>query len=365
MAKKASLRLEDHKYIKEIDGKPYVRLTYVDAKGKRRDKAKRVDTIEQASAVIAKMKRELGENGPGAWDGETMKWEDLVAEYLIQEPDSPPWYIKPLSYFNGRRIRSVGYGDCRRFREYREGVPKQNTDGEQRAVATINREMEYLRRVLLFGCQHGWLMRNPMLDGKTLIPVAQEEKRERIPTPEEEARLLAVCVEPRAHLRLLVIGTLDTGLRKSALQSLKWIHVNWKEKILLVPKPNSENKGRPKVVGLSERLYQILDEANRETAPAPTDAIFCQVKDFGRSYETACRLAGIEGLRFNDLRHGYATSLMEAGVPEDMAMKAAGHKNRDIHAIYTNIDARLARQVADKLDELHRKRVTVESDLVQ
>ncbi len=365
MAKKASLKLKDLKYVKINKGKHYVRLSYLDANGKRHEKSKRVDTIEQAMAMVAKFQRELQDRGPGAWDGETMKWEDLLAEYLIQEPDSPPWYIKPLSFLNGRRIRSIGYSDCKRFREYREGVPKQNTADTPRSVATVNREMEYLRRVMVFGCQHGWLLRNPMLDGKTLIPVSEEDKRERIPTPEEEVRLLAACIPPREHLRLLIIGTLDTGLRKSALQSLKWLHLDWKQKILLVPKPRSQNKGRPKVVGVSARLYRVLEEEYREKSPAPTDPIFCQVKDFGRSYDTACRLAGIEDLRYNDLRHGYATSLMEAGVPEDMAMKAAGHKNRDIHAIYTNIDARLARQVADKLDELHRARVTVESELVQ
>ena len=57
--------------------------------------------------------------------------------------------------------------------------------------------------------------------------------------------------------------------------------------------------------------------------------------------------------------------MMEAGVPKDLAMKAAGHRNPEIHDIYTNIDQRIARQLAEALDRLHespgRNELEVES----
>ncbi len=48
--------------------------------------------------------------------------------------------------------------------------------------------------------------------------------------------------------------------------------------------------------------------------------------------------------------------MMEAGVEECLALKAAGHTNPETHWIYTNIDKRLARTVAESLNKLHAER---------
>jgi hypothetical protein len=48
--------------------------------------------------------------------------------------------------------------------------------------------------------------------------------------------------------------------------------------------------------------------------------------------------------------------MAEGGVEERLAMRAAGHTNLETHAIYTNIDKRLARTIADTLNKLHAKR---------
>jgi integrase len=370
MARK-TLQLEDIPGYEVIDGKGYIRVCFRNAQNQKRKKYKRVDTVEQALQIKEELRRTLVERGPGAWDGEKMKWEDLLAEYRAQDSKTREWYYKPLEWFNGRHIRAITYGDCKRFKEHRESIPKRYTLNEPRTPASIHREMEILRKVLLFGCQHGWLLRNPMRDGRPLINASVEEKRERIPTPTEQEALLAVCVEPRAHLRPYIVATLDTGLRRSALQGLTWAHVDWESRLLKVPRPVSKYKGRPKLVGISDRFYAELRGVHAEQTlkndgiwPPGSAKIFRDVKDFKRAYKTACKLAGIEGLRFNDLRHGYATELLEAGIPTDLAMHAAGHKNRDIHDIYTNIDARLALEIAEKLDRLREQRA-IRSDLIQ
>ena len=100
---------------------------------------------------------------------------------------------------------------------------------------------------------------------------------------------------------------------------------------------------------------RFLCKALARNQPA-TGQVFAGASDFKRSYRTACRLAGVAGLRFNDLRHGFATDLMEAGVEERLAMKVAGHNNAKTHAIYTNVDERLALQVAAALNRLHQNR---------
>jgi len=65
---------------------------------------------------------------------------------------------------------------------------------------------------------------------------------------------------------------------------------------------------------------------------------------------------GVEDLHVHEWKHGYATDMMEAGVEECLALKAAGHTNPETHWIYTNIDKRLARTVAESLNKLHAER---------
>ena len=353
-------------YTTERKGDLYVRVPYKDpSTGKWRSKEKKLAadaTPEDAINLIAGIKNKL-EINPAAFDGDRMLFDELLGQWLRAHPKAPKWYTEPLAFFNGRKIRSITYADVKRFREAREQVKRliKNPSNRKEKIehdrkpATINREVEILRGVLLFGVRHGWLERNPMVAGPSLIIKSEEDRRDRIPTPEEEARLLAVCVPPREHLRGLIMAALDTGLRRGALLSLTWPTVDWEKRLLKVPSGN-RYKRRPKLIGLTDRLYCELRRI-WESRECPTEGkIFNVVADFKRSYKTACRLAGVVGLQFRDLRHGFATSLMEANIPERLAMKVTGHTNPETHGIYTNVDERLARQVADALTKLHADR---------
>ncbi len=346
-------------YLHERDGQLYVRVPYRRSDGRWATKEKRVHNEREAMDAISSIKHQLGEGGPSVFNSEKMTFADLLAEYRRTHQDKPRWYLEPLDqYFGGRRIRSITYGDLKRFKQSREAVTK--PDGEPRKPATINREMEQLRGVLLLAVRHGWLLRNPFQAGPPLMVKSEEEHRDRVPTPFEEARLLAVCIPPREHLRPLIIATRDTGLRKSALLSLSWADVDLQNGLLLVPRGN-QYKRRPKMIAMTARLRAELE---RMRAGADREAkIFGSMKDFKRSYATACRLAGIEGLRFNDWRHGFATDLLEAGIPERIAMKAMGHANASTHQIYANLDERISRQIAEALDRLHAQRRGDEIDL--
>ncbi len=353
--------------VHERDGALYVRIPYKDpATGKPRSKEKKLPadvTPEDAIAVIAELKARYYSN-PAALSGERMLFDELLAEYLKAHPKTPRWYSEPLRFFAGRKIVTLTYADCFRFKTLREQAPRVIRRYESktpRKRATINRELEILRGVLLFAVRHGWLDRNPMTAGPNLIIKGEEEQRDRIPTPDEEERLLAVCVPPREHLRGLIIAATDTGLRRSALLVLRWSMVEWERRLLAVPKGN-QYKRRPKLIGLTDRLWTEL-RALWEQAGRPADGIiFAKAKDFKKSYKTACRLAGIVGLQFRDFRHKFATNLMEAGVNERVAMKIIGHTNATTHQIYTNIDERLALQVADALNQLHAGKQPEQTD---
>jgi integrase len=73
-----------------------------------------------------------------------------------------------------------------------------------------------------------------------------------------------------------------------------------------------------------------------------------------RSWRTAWRslttAAGLQGLRFHDLRHHCITRLAEAGVPEQTLMAIAGHVSREMLEHYSHVRMQAKREAVAALD---------------
>jgi integrase len=55
-----------------------------------------------------------------------------------------------------------------------------------------------------------------------------------------------------------------------------------------------------------------------------------------RSFKTACKRAGVENLRFHDLRHTAATRLVESGIPLHAVSKLLGHSSIRVTERYSH-----------------------------
>ena len=55
-----------------------------------------------------------------------------------------------------------------------------------------------------------------------------------------------------------------------------------------------------------------------------------------RAFRKACVKSGIEGMRFHDLRHTTATSLVEAGIPLHTISELVGHSSTRITERYSH-----------------------------
>ena len=97
-------------------------------------------------------------------------------------------------HFGSCRLGSITHGDVRQFRAARL-AQKTRTYG-QRTIASVDRELSMLRRMLNVAQREGWILRNPFAAGDSLISLADENKRERILTRDEELKLLAACDTP-------------------------------------------------------------------------------------------------------------------------------------------------------------------------
>jgi len=140
---------------------------------------------------------------------------------------------------------------------------------------------------------------------------------------EEVKALLDVC---SGHLRPIVIAALNTGMRKSEILNLKWSEVDLIRRKIYIRNTKS---GKPRDIDINQWLADTLLEFPRHPS---SPYLFCDKKgkpygSIRRSFETARRKAGIEDLRFHDLRHNLASHLAMAGVGSETLQKILGHQD--------------------------------------
>ena len=155
--------------------------------------------------------------------------------------------------------------------------------------------------------------------------------RNRWLTFEEEDKLVQAAAK---HLRPLIRFAVDTGGRRSELLELDWRNVAMKSRrVTFVDTKNGEDRS----VRLCERAYETL----LSLKPKDSGPVFTYggkaVQDMRSSFERACRLAGIEDFRFHDLRHTFASRLVQGGVPLYEVMNLTGYKSLGMVQRYAHL----------------------------
>jgi integrase len=146
-------------------------------------------------------------------------------------------------------------------------------------------------------------------------------------TQEEEQRLLSVMPE---WMREITLFAINTGMRQNEILSLKVHNVNMFNKTVTVAKENSKTK-ETRIIPLNEIAFDILKK--RLTNPSVTGYVFHRngkkISQFSLStlFKIATKKAGITDFRFHDLRHSFATRLIQSSVDLYKVSKLLGHRD--------------------------------------
>ena len=337
----------------ERNGKWYARVRYTAADGKRKDIWLAANNKTHASELVQKKLHELKTVGEQAIDGDKIKFAELAdlykekklvpAKYVgerkvagLRNYKSPLGFLSALNdYFGHRRIKSITFSDIEEYKVMRLNKP---TKRGQRQIASVNRELELLRAILKFAIREGWLIRSPFEMGAHLISKSDETRRERVLSHDEEKRLLNACVGRCAHLKAIIIAALDTGCRRGELFKLQWRDINLEKNVIKIRAMNSKT-ARPRTLPITNRLAIEFEKLSQVSNQDPDDLIFGIQDKVKKSWKSVCMVAGVEGLRFHDLRHSAITRMVQAGIASTIVMKISGHTQHATFARYVNPDA--------------------------
>ena len=212
--------------------------------------------------------------------------------------------------------------------------------------ATVKRDLVILSHLFEVARKEwGLYVQNPVRDIK--VPRHSKARDRRLQTGSggaggEERRLLNACLEARnAYLLPIVRLALETAMRQGELVGLRWEHVDLTRRIAHLP---DTKNGEPRTVPLSSAAVDILRALPRglhgQVFPGLTPEA---VK---RAFARATRRAGIEDLRFHDLRHEATTRLFERGLNIMEVATITGHKDLRMLRRYTHLKAEeLARKL--------------------
>lgn len=351
----------------EKNGKWYARIRWTDESGKRRDLWLMARNKSHAQELIQEKIQELKEHGEKTVDASRMTFCEFAdyfeknflipAEYVDGRKVAGRRSIKGLkeqvdlmrSFFNKKPLRSISYGDLSRYKLQRLRTPTKRKE-KTRAIASVHRELALLRRMLNVAVREQWLLKNPFSLGESLISVADEKRRERILTREEEIELLNACEQPKCkHLRAIIICALDSGMRQGEILKLRWADVDLEAGLIVIRAFNTKTM-KARTVAITTRLKIELDRLWTSSSKEIDALVFGVSDNVKNSFSTVREKVGLNDLRFHDLRHTHATRLDDLGFTLPKIANQLGHTQLQTTLRYVNRDKTGVMQVANALD---------------
>jgi len=131
------------------------------------------------------------------------------------------------------------------------------------------------------------------------------------------------------RLRLIVLIALTTGMRIAEIFGLKWADLLYGEGIIAVRAKLKRGKIRyvPMPLELATELRRYPAVLGEDRIFPPKAGAKGERQRVEGSFETVLKLAGIEGFRFHDLRHTFASWYMMNGGDLYELAKILGHSN--------------------------------------
>lgn len=240
----------------------------------------------------------------------------------------------------------------------RKGKPIPPYVAKPVAAATRSQHLSFMRGLLKIAADEWkWLRKAPVI--KVRKPIS---KRVRWLTKEEATTLIKCMPDGFRHV---VVFALATGLRRSNIINLEWSQVDMQRKVAWIH-PEDAKAGKAIGVALNDTACKVLrdqigrhsrfvfvhTQARKIAGGRKTAAVRKLRVDDNSAWNTGKRRAGITDFRFHDLRHTWASWLVQAGVPLSALQEMGGWESIEMVQRYAHLSPSHLTEHARKIDEV-------------
>ncbi len=200
---------------------------------------------------------------------------------------------------------------------------------EGASPSTINRELALMKHAFSLAVREWeWIRENPV---KKISMEKENPSRDRWLSLEEEERLLAASPQ---WLKEIITFAIETGCRREEMLSLEWKDIDLFKRCLNVLAGKTGNR---RVIPLTKKALEVLkgsEKARSKVRPIKGGFVFTHplgqkvnIHTLRTAFERALEKAEIDGFRFHDLRHTFASRLAQSGTDPYTIQKLMGHKS--------------------------------------
>lgn len=209
-------------------------------------------------------------------------------------------------------------------------------------INTLRKLIVTLNQIMAYSARHGYADHNPVRDAERPREQGQEPGKEKIAVlkPDEINRLLDATEDQK--YKLLFRMAVFTGARQGELLGLKWQDIKWQDKQVHIQRTftkghffDTKTKGSNRKIDLGPVLLSELRKWKLASGKNDLDLVFCNEAGqpmnysnmMNRHYFPALTAAELPRIRFHDLRHTYASLLIQQGENIKYIQNQLGHSS--------------------------------------
>ena len=342
--------------VRSTGGKTYY-LTYRDARGRQRSHklANAADiTPQQARKLCERARSRLAMGEDIAAKREQFRAAPTVSQFFN---DSYLPFIKSykrswqndVGLFRNHVQPSIG-------QLYLDAISSEDVTAVQlKAARTLGNGTTNLVLVLMrymFNLAIRWRIAGITVNPTDTVPLRKvANHRERFLSAKETQELLAAVNQSRnTMLRYIIPMLLLTGARKREVLDARWSDIDRARSFWRIPLSKS---GRERYVPLSPTALALLDRVPRRNS---CEWVFANPKtqepyaSIFMAWDTARRAAGLADVRIHDLRHSFASFLVNAGCSLYEVQKILGHASMSMTQRYSHLASDSLLRAASKAE---------------
>ena len=227
---------------------------------------------------------------------------------------------------------------------------------------TVQMHRDVLNMIFNNAIVEGWVSSNPV--AAVAMPRNLPSSKRELP---EDAAIEAVKNGATAPFGLFALICLYTGLRRGEVLALRFEDIDRQRRTITVSRAveyvsNTPSLKAPKskagnrTVPLLDPLAEVLPESGSGLVFPRDDGGLLTKTQYRKRWKKYCDTIGFE-ITAHQLRHGYATILYEAGIPDKDAQELLGHASIAVtRDVYTHIRSSRKEETAAKLNDFVKKK---------